>query len=121
MTEETRYHGVNLTGWLTLESWVTPELFADSGTLTERDLARVLGPVHYKDLIGAHRRSFITEDDFRNIADRGYNAVRLPVPWYVLGADGPVAGPYIGCLSQVDDAIGCAAVPGHISGSFRVP
>lgn len=106
MTEETRYHGVNLTGWLTLESWVTPELFADSGTLTERDLARVLGPVHYKDLIGAHRRSFITEGDFRNIADRGYNAVRLPVPWYVLGADGPAAGPYIGCLSQVDDAIG---------------
>ena len=24
-------HGVNLTGWLTLESWVTPELFAEAG------------------------------------------------------------------------------------------
>ena len=26
-------HGVNLTGWLTLEAWVTPTLFADSGAL----------------------------------------------------------------------------------------
>ena len=32
-------HGVNLTGWLTLESWVTPELFAEAGALDEEQLA----------------------------------------------------------------------------------
>jgi glucan 1,3-beta-glucosidase len=28
---ENALHGVNLTGWLTLESWVTPELFSGLG------------------------------------------------------------------------------------------
>ena len=32
------------------------------------------------------------------------NAVRLPVPWYVFGASGPEPGPYVGCLTHVDDA-----------------
>ena len=35
---ERALHGVNLTGWLTLEPWGTPELFADSGALEEPDL-----------------------------------------------------------------------------------
>ena len=26
-------HGVNLAGWLMLEPWVTPELFAETGAL----------------------------------------------------------------------------------------
>ena len=108
VTDSTRLHGVNLTGWLMLASWVTPELFADSGTLNERDLARVLGPVHYRDLIGAHRRSYITQEDFQNIADRGFNAVRLPVPWYVFGDKGPAPGPYVGCLGYIDDALAWA-------------
>lgn len=36
-------HGVNLTGWLTLESWVTPELFAGAGALDEESLVTALG------------------------------------------------------------------------------
>lgn len=112
MTQATKFHGVNLSGWLMLESWVTPELFADSGTLNEQDLARALGPVHYQDLIGAHRRSFITEEDFASIAGRGFNAVRLPVPWYAFGDEGPVTGPYVGCIDQVDDAIEWAGEAG---------
>ena len=35
-------HGVNLTGWLTLESWVTPELFAEAGALDEQALVTAL-------------------------------------------------------------------------------
>ena len=36
-------HGVNLAGWLTLEPWVTPRLFADSGALDEDALIASIG------------------------------------------------------------------------------
>lgn len=98
-------HGVNLTGWLTLESWVTPELFAQAGALDEEALLTVLGPRKYADFVRRHRASFITKDDFVRIAARGFNAVRLPVPWYVYGADGPEPGPYQGCIELVDEAL----------------
>ena len=98
-------HGVNLTGWLTLESWVTPELFAGAGALDEEALAIALGPKDYAECVHRHRESFITRDDFVKIAARGFNAVRLPVPWYVYGEQGPEAGPYIGCIEHVDEAL----------------
>lgn len=97
-------HGVNLAGWLSLETWVTPELFAGSGALSEQDLMQVLGRELYRDLITEHREMFITENDFRLIARRGFNAVRLPVPWYVFGEEGPEPGSHVGCVEQVDNA-----------------
>ncbi len=98
-------HGVNLTGWLTLESWVTPELFAGSGALDEEALVGALGASRYAELVRRHRASFITREELVKIASRGFNAVRLPVPWYVYGADGPEPGPYLGCIDLVDQAL----------------
>ena len=98
-------HGVNLTGWLTLESWVTPELFADSGALDEEALVVALGRDRYADLVRKHREEFMGREDFVRIAARGFNAVRLPVPWYVFGEDGPDCGPYVGCIEHVDRAL----------------
>lgn len=98
-------HGVNLTGWLTLESWVTPELFAEAGALDEEALVTALGDRRYADVVRAHREGFITREDFVKIASRGFNAVRLPVPWYVYGAQGPEPGPYVGCIELVDQAL----------------
>ena len=98
------FHGVNLSGWLTLEPWVTPELFADSGALNESSLIGRLGRARYTDLVERHRKEFLSQTDFVDIAARGFNAVRLPVPWYAFGRRGPEPGPYIGCLSHVDDA-----------------
>lgn len=99
------FHGVNLSGWLTLEPWVTPELFADSGALDEPSLIQSLGQRRYGELIKRHRESFYTQADFTQIASRGFNAVRLPVPWYVFGRKGPEPGPYYGCVTQVDRAL----------------
>lgn len=101
-------HGVNLTGWLSLESWITPELFAGTGSLGEREIVSTLGRELYRDLVREHRASFITKDDFELIARRGFNAVRLPVPWYVFGKDGLEPGPYVGCIDLVDKAMGWA-------------
>jgi glucan 1,3-beta-glucosidase len=98
------FHGVNLSGWLTLEPWVTPELFADSGALDEPTLISSLGHARYAELIARHREGFMSQKDFIQIAARGFNSVRLPVPWYVFGHDGPEPGPYVGCIEQVDDA-----------------
>ena len=98
-------HGVNLTGWLTLESWVTPELFAEAGALDEHALVSALGPDRYAEFVRAHREEFVTRDDFVKIAARGFNAVRLPIPWYVYGDEGPEPGPYVGCIELVDQAL----------------
>ena len=97
-------HGVNLTGWLTLEAWVTPTLFADSGALDESALIGSIGRDEYRRRLEAHRSGFVRQADFNQIAARGFNAVRLPVPWYVFGTDGPRPGPFVGCLAQVADA-----------------
>ncbi len=105
---ERAFHGVNLTGWLNLESWVTPEMFAGTGSLGEYGLVETLGRELYHDLIAEHRQTFITEEDFKLIARRGFNAVRLPIPWYVFGDQGPEHGPYVGCTDQVEDALSWA-------------
>lgn len=105
---ERALHGVNLSGWLTLKPWVTPSLFADSGALDEDALVTSLGTRRYHELVDAHRGSFLSQDDFRKIAARGFNAVRLPVPWYVFGQAGPEPGPYLGCLDYVDEAFNWA-------------
>ncbi len=98
------FHGVNLAGWLTLEPWVTPELFADSGALDEFTLISSLGRSRYQQLVERHRSSFLSQADFTQIASRGFNAVRLSVPWYVFGHRGPEQGPYVGCIQHVDNA-----------------
>ncbi|MDO5119951.1 MAG: cellulase family glycosylhydrolase [Coriobacteriales bacterium] len=99
---ERALHGVNLTGWLTLEPWVTPELFADSGALDEASLITALGRNRYRALVKKHRKEFIEAADFTRIASRGFNAVRLAVPWYAYGSKGPECGPYAGCIDYVD-------------------
>ena len=98
------FHGVNLSGWLTLESWVTPEIFADSGALDEAALMRSVGQTRYQELVEQHRQQFISQADFTQIAARGFNAVRLPIPWYCFGEIGPEPGPYLGCINYVDKA-----------------
>lgn len=98
-------HGVNLAGWLILEPWVTPELFAGTGSLGESTLIDALGPELYADFVREHRETFITEEDFAQMERRGHNAVRILVPWYAFGDQGPHPGPYVGCIMHVDDAL----------------
>ena len=96
--------GVNLSGWLVLESWITPSVFAESGTFDQEALVNKVGRKEYARLVREHRDSFITAKDFEQIASRGYNAVRLGVPWHVFGAEGPLPGVHDGCIGYVDRA-----------------
>ncbi|EHF02356.1 MULTISPECIES: glycoside hydrolase family 5 protein [Olsenella] len=101
---ERALHGVNLTGWLVLEPWVTPSLFADSGVFEEERLVSSLGRERYRELVLRHREGFMSQADFVQIAARGFNAVRLPVPWYAFGHAGPEPGPFVSCVDYVDKA-----------------
>lgn len=104
--------GVNLSGWLVLESWVTPAIFSGTGALDEVGLVSALGSDRYAEAVRNHRETFITEQDFAAIAARGFDAVRLPVPWYAFGDQGPLPGQFRGCITYVDRAFDWAEAHG---------
>lgn len=47
-----------------------------------------------------HRNNYITNRDFENIAAMGFDAVRIPVPFFLFED----AGPYISCVRHLDYA-----------------
>lgn len=97
-------HGVNLSGWLSLKPWITPEYFAEAGVLDEIDMTRALPRDSYRELIEYHRAHFIEQRDFKEIAARGFNAVRLLVPWYASEQVTSIAHPFVPCTKELDNA-----------------
>lgn len=89
-------HGVNLGGWLVLEKWITPSLFAGHDAEDEYSLCLSLGKQKIE-FLARHRASFITANDFKWLAQQGIEAVRLPLGWWVFGA-----GPYVPAVEYVD-------------------
>ena len=85
--------GVNIGGWLVAEHWMTkgspawdgvPDDVADKGEYaTMKYLGHEKGDRQFDD----HRRTFITEADFKDIAAAGMNTVRLPVGYWIVGFD----------------------------------
>lgn len=84
-----KLRGVNLGGWLVLEKWITPSLFADLEATDETTYCAELGEVEATRRLHHHWNSFITRDDFAWLARAGINAVRLPVGHWLFGKDYP--------------------------------
>lgn len=80
--------GVNLGGWLVLERWITPSLFAGLTAKDEYGLCQELG-AEAADILDIHRRNFITRDDFRWLAQHGITAIRLPVGYWLFEPEPP--------------------------------
>ncbi len=85
-------NGVNLGGWLILETWMSP--IADSGEeMAYTDVIKVFekrfGKSRTDEIIEGYEDNFITEQDFDNIEKLGFNCVRIPF-WYrnFMTADG---------------------------------
>lgn len=88
-----RILGVNLGGWLVLEPFITPYLFEPfSGhdptteaptVVDEWTLSVALGD-KLASTLEDHYRTFITEEDFMQIAAAGLNWIRLPVGWWMI-------------------------------------
>ena len=87
--------GVNLGGWLVLERWMTPSVFADTDASNEHQLMmQPDGP----ERIAKHRQEFMTEADFAWLHTHGIEALRVPVGYWVLESqDG-----YLEATKQLD-------------------
>lgn len=97
-----KIRGVNLGGWLVLEKWITPSLFAGTDAKDEWSFSQTPGAAAK---LKAHRATYITDKDFAWIASVGLTSVRLPVGYWVLG-DAP---PFVGAVETLDNAFTLAA------------
>ena len=80
--------GVNLGGWLVLEKWMAPSLFAGLAAGDETAWCAELGSAAAPRL-RAHWDSFIGREDFAWLAARGVNAVRIPLGHWIFGPPYP--------------------------------
>ena len=96
-----KIRGVNLGNWLVLEKWMSPELYSDTTAEDETYLCLQLSEGEKRSRLQVHRDHYITSRDFAYIAEKGFNAVRLPVPFFVFED----YGPYVHCVEYVDKAM----------------
>lgn len=96
--------GVNLGNWLVLEKWMSQSLFEGTDAEDEYYLPRRLPKEVYEARIRTHRAEYITERDFTRIASMGFDAVRIPVPYFFFGD----RKPFIGCVEDMDCAFNWA-------------
>lgn len=92
-----RILGVNLSGWFIPEPWVTPSLYAATGASNAAELQEAMGTAAYNERMRRHYETFVSEDDFRRMAQIGLNAVRLPVPLVCLWLAGVRCVLHLGC------------------------
>ncbi len=83
-----KIRGVNLGGWLVLEKWMTPELFAGSDALDEYGLLQEMQEKKYE-IIKRHRDNFLSEEDFAWIRSYGLNTVRIPIGYWLFSGEEP--------------------------------
>ncbi|CAE6377290.1 unnamed protein product [Rhizoctonia solani] len=85
--------GVNLGGWLVLEPFISPAMYEpymnatvpaiDEWTLCE-NLASDRSSGGVAKAIEDHYKTFITEEDFAQIAAAGLNWIRIPIPYWAI-------------------------------------
>lgn len=90
--------GVNLGGWFVLEPWIKPSMF--DGIDAQDETGFVLRHPNPQKALIDHWTTFITAKDLEFLAFHGVNTVRMPVPWWMFGAD-----PYVASVDYVRDAI----------------
>ena len=94
-----KLRGVNLGGWLLLEKWITPSLFAGLAAEDEQSFWTEAATTKYQRL-QQHRQTFITKRDFEWLAQNQINSVRIPIGYWALQNDEP----FVNCAEQLDQA-----------------
>lgn len=82
--------GVNLGGWLVLEKWITPSLFANTETQDEFSLS--LKGEKYQKAIKHHYETYITEKDVIWLKKQGITHLRVPIGYWLFGNYPPFNG-----------------------------
>src|SRR5579862_5430706 len=72
-----KMRGVNLGGWLALEKWITPGVYAGVQAEDEYTLCQILGKEKAAARLKQHRETSITAADFKWLAAHSLNAFRL--------------------------------------------
>ncbi|THV07475.1 exo-beta-1,3-glucanase [Dendrothele bispora CBS 962.96] len=91
-----KVRGVNLGGWLVLEPWITPSIFDNTGNdqiVDEYTFGQFQDHGKALSVLRKHWDTWITEQDFIDIADAGLNTVRLPIGYWAF--DVSEGEPYI--------------------------
>ncbi|PIL31368.1 hypothetical protein GSI_06067 [Ganoderma sinense ZZ0214-1] len=105
-----KVRGVNLGGWLVLEPWITPSLFdntGNNGIVDEWTFAQFQDRSTAQSALQQHWDTWITEQDFIDIAAAGLNHVRVPIGYWAF--DVGSGEPYIsGQLPYLQKAVGWA-------------
>lgn len=78
ITRYQRQRGVNLGSWFTTEDWLATELYKHAADPKKSDFDLARAP-DAKQLMEHHWDTWITDDDWQWIKQRGFNSVRLPV------------------------------------------
>ena len=73
--------GTNFGGWGILEDWFCPFTDASGEENVYQTLVSRFGQDATHALFQTYRENWITEQDYRNVADMGMNVIRLPI-WY---------------------------------------
>lgn len=76
--------GVNLGGWLVLEKWIRPSVFANlpSSVVDEYTFCQNLGKTEAEKRLRANWESWVTEQDIINYKNMGINHVRIPLGYW---------------------------------------
>jgi glucan 1,3-beta-glucosidase len=94
------FRGVNLGGWLVVESWIRPTLFSNNsvpGGLGEGQFcAQVGGAAACRPILDAHRDAWVSQADLAALAGAGITHLRAPIGYWILGSPylRPTDGPF---------------------------
>jgi len=99
----TTLYGVNLGGWLILESWMNSDVMSASNATDQYSFDQTTGA---EEALQKHWSSYITQDDFKQMSEWGVNAVRIPIGYWAYNNTNT---PYIkGADEYLEKAIGWA-------------
>lgn len=86
-----KVRGITVGGWLVTEPYITPSLYhkamdtagnESSSIIDEYTMCKALGYDKARSLMADHFATWITEDDFKQIKEDGFNLVRIPIGYW---------------------------------------
>lgn len=80
-----KIRGVSLGGWLVIESFIAPSVYESTGNpkiIDEWSFGELQSKSQARSILQKHLNTFVTEDDFRQIASLGLNHVRIPIGYW---------------------------------------
>jgi hypothetical protein len=83
-----RYRGVNLGGWLVLESWMYPDWWKTTGVpvwLGEWQFCETLGKDRARELLETHWDTWVTRKELEDLKSAGITHLRVPIGYWILG------------------------------------